>query len=187
VNRRWIYLGFVLLAAALIWWTGSEDDTPPARFWDRPGGPLPGLVRTSEPWGLFAEVALREAAGLKVSAPSLSGPTCEVSGHDSLRVLSAWTADGWLHLALSPVDRSSCPALEVLLLPAGGGGPRVNARALLGSREPVALRNPRGRVTLSRAGWDGEFPLALEVRLQGEDADGRPTTLEATFSLEVPP
>lgn len=179
MNRRFVYLGFVLVAAWLVWWSGREQTPPAGDTWERLDADVPALVHRDALWGPFAYVASRADGAAEIEGLSITAPGCAKGGAE-LRVLVATSEEGELHVALVPVDEASCPALELLLRPATEGGALARARVLLAGERRGALRNLRGRVTLDEA-WRGELPLSLHLRVQGEDAAGEVVTVEATL------
>ncbi len=192
MNRRWVYLGFVLSAAGLVWWAGREPSAPDTGPWDRSDPSFAALVEPDAPWPAFAELAPRVEPGAAGEA-FLRGPGCEVRG-ESLRTAVARTEQGWWQVALAPAaPGQSCPAVEFLLRTEGEGRPegrvpaRVQGRVLLAGAQRTALRNLRGRVGLVGDGGEGAPAPRLVFRVQGEDRSGATLTLEGTAVLEPYP
>lgn len=192
MNRRWIYLAFVLSAAGLVWWAGNEPSGPSTGLWDLRDDSLAALIEPDAPWPPFAELALRVEPG-EAGEAFLRGPGCEARG-ELLRAALARTAQGWWQVALAPAaPRQGCLAVEFLLRTAGEGRPegripaRVQGRVLLLGAERTALRNLRGRVVLVADTGEGVGAPRLVFRLQGEDRGGTTLTLEGTAGLESLP
>lgn len=184
MNRRWIYLGFTLLAAGLVWWASRPETAPPGDVWDRPDRSLPALLEGEGAWPPFADLLLRVEQSPAPAVSLLRGGGCALQGEE-LRQQAAWTDDGRLQIALGPRrGPGTCPALELLLRP--GEPLRLQARGLLPAPERGALRNLRGRAVLAQAAWDGSEPLALELRVQGENRAGVVLTYEAALVLPAP-